>query len=234
MKVLVCLSQPEEAKLIFEYTTSVIKNLKVSCQVYCSLNHEHVRNKLSENIHSYDILILDALDKECLALAQYLRSRNLVSTIIFIARKPFKLHNILIYRPSFIITKMDDVKQIHSALVLAYNEQINARPYFTVKNKDEFIRINHADILWFESRQRVVILHSKNQKIYFYGKLSDIHQLLPKEHFVRCHQSFIVNYHMIQRVDRVNRCLYLITGDVIEISKSYYSQVMSYIDDRGF
>lgn len=234
LQVLICLPQPEESMLVFDYTASVIKKLRIKCEVFCSPNYEIIRKKLAANIYSYDILLLDAVDRECLAIAEYLRKRNFIGSIIFIAKDAAKLHNIFIYRPSYLVTKLDDDRQIHSAMVWAYNEQMKVRPYFSIKNKDELLRIYHADILWFESRQRIVILHTRKQQVSFYAKLSEVHELLPKEDFIRCHQSYIVNYHMIIRVDKVQRHIYLATGDVIEISKGYYAQVMSFMEEHGF
>jgi DNA-binding LytR/AlgR family response regulator len=234
MKVLVCLPGQDEARMIFDHTAHTIKSLKIRCEVYCSSDYELIRKKLTDNIYTYDILILDGLDKECLAIAEYLRSRNLICTIIFIARDTSKIRNIFIYRPSYLVTKPEDGRQLHAAVSWAYNEQIKARPYFMVKNKDELLKIYHSDILWFESRQRIVVLHGKKQEISFYAKLSDVHELLPKEHFIRCHQSYIVNTGMIIRVDKVLRHIYLATGDEIEISKSYYAQVMSFMEEHAF
>ncbi|HPU45056.1 MAG: LytTR family transcriptional regulator [Clostridiaceae bacterium] len=232
LQVLVCLPQPEEAKLVFDYTTSVVKDLKTRCEIYCSANYEIIRQKLVDNFYSYDILLLEALDRGCLAIAEFLRSRNFIGSIIFIAKDSAKISNIFIYRPSYLVTKLEDDRQIRSAMFWAYNEQIKARPYFSIKNKDEILRIHHADILWFESRQRIVILHSRNQEVSFYAKLSDVYEILPKELFIRCHQSYVVNCDKITRVDKVNRRISLVTGDVIEISKSYYAQMMAFMDMR--
>lgn len=103
LQVLVCLPQPEEAKLVFDYTTSVVKDLKTRCEIYCSANYEIIRQKLVDNFYSYDILLLEALDRGCLAIAEFLRSRNFIGSIIFIAKDSAKISNIFIYRPSYLL-----------------------------------------------------------------------------------------------------------------------------------
>ena len=96
--------------------------------------------------------------------------------------------------------------------------------HFTVKNKGSLLRIPFEEIYYFESRQRLAVLHTSRRTVEFYAKLSQVQEKLPQDEFLRCHQSFLVNMRAISRLDKSNRCFVLKTGAVIEISKANYTQ----------
>lgn len=234
IRMVICLSKPGEAELVFGYVRDIVRSLRVKCEVSCCADHDVIRKRISDDVGYYDIFLLDAFDKQCLKTAEVLRKNNLISSLLFVARDAPKIHNIFIYRPSFLVTKLDDPGQLHEAVRLAFTEQLRAHPYFTVQNKDMLIRVNYEDIIWFESRQRIVILHGRKTEISFYAKLKDVQSMLPGERFVRCHQSCIVNMDMAERLDKTNRCFYMTSGDIVEISKSCYAQVTAYFEKCNY
>ena len=89
------------------------------------------------------------------------------------------------------------------------------------------MRIDCADILYIESRQRIVVLHTPRKMIEFYAKLTDVMQMLPQSGFARCHQSYIVNMEYVRELDKVNHCFTLHSGERIEISRSNYAQTVA-------
>ncbi len=159
-----------------------------------------------------------------------MRKGNLISTLILFAKRAPNIHMVMPLRPSFLISGAETEIQLKNAIAYSYNEQLRAHPYFMVKNKDMLIRINYSDILWFESKQRTVILRSRKREISFYAKLTDLLPMLPQDQFIRCHQSFIVNADQVEWMDKTRRCLCMATKDEIEISRSYYPQVAAYMD----
>ena len=179
----------------------------------------------------YDIFILDAQDPACTQLACTLRKKNLIVSIIFFnACANRELKDIVKYRPSYTTLLSENNQDLDEALRWCCNEQLRAHPFFTVKNKDVQMRIEHQSISHFESRQRIVVMHTTKQAIEFYAKLSQVQQTLPDEYFVRCHQSYIVNLNRVKTLDKANRLFVLDTGKTIEISKSQYPFVSAEYD----
>lgn len=234
MKTVICLPEPGDMKNVYESIREIVKGQQRKSEVICCADPDIIRNHLNECACCYDILILDALNRECLKAAEQLRKKNLISSIIFVAKNAAKVGNLFIYRPSWLVTSLDDSRQLSEAFRFACKEQLRANPWFTVRNKEMIVRIHYEDIIWFESRQRIVILHGRKKEISFYAKLTEVQSLLPEEKFIRCHQSYIVNIHMIERVDKSARCFYTRTGDRIEISKSYYVAVMERLEKNDF
>lgn len=231
LKIIICNSKAKEIQYLLNVIKTVLSNVKTRCELtYCS-NAEKVLSNQNDSMNLYDIIFLDAQDEQCLYAAKRIRQKNFYVSIIFTADPDQNIFDLLQYRPSAVINDVEDKKQILNALQYAYNEQRQLRPYFTVKNKDTLMRIPFSDIIYFESKLRVVVLYTKKQAIEFYSKLGDVLPLLPQDTFVRCHQSYIVNLAQVNSLDKANRCFNTGLGKNIEISKSYYTEVLSKFDE---
>lgn len=88
---------------------------------------------------------------------------------------------------------------------------------FTYKGTN--YRIFCKDILYIESRDKIIIFHITDRTtLQCYAKLDEILKQLPEESFIRCHQSFAVNsYHVTEMAENHFR----MGADVINISKKY-------------
>ena len=86
----------------------------------------------------------------------------------------------------------------------------------------ETIALPLCDIRYFESDRRILLIHTAQQAYKTYRKLDEVEQALKKKDFVRCHQSFLVNAHGIQKVGAT--ALTLKTGEIIPVSKRRYRE----------
>lgn len=81
----------------------------------------------------------------------------------------------------------------------------------------EAVAVPLCDIRYFESDRRVLLIHTANHTYKTYRKLDEVEQVLKKKDFVRCHQSFLINARMIQKVGAA--ALTLRTGETLPVSK---------------
>lgn len=68
----------------------------------------------------------------------------------------------------------------------------------------EIRKVSLKDIVYFESRNRIVNIFFKDgNDEYFYGKLNDVEKELStsRQYFLRIHQSFLVNYDYIKKIN---------------------------------
>lgn len=68
------------------------------------------------------------------------------------------------------------------------------------------------NVVYFESRNRVVyIVLSSGHSEYFYGKLNGVEKELAdsRRYFLRIHQSFLVNYDYIKKMNFFNVTVYI-------------------------
>ena len=213
---------------VFALLQKIIKLRQLNVELSCIPNPKRLREQLLNSRYYYDIFIFDALSNECLKTASLVRKRNLTSSFIFVADKMPILNRIMPLRPSFLLPTRNLEETMERAVSYAYEEQSRLCPYFTINNKDALLRVFHKDIVWVESRQRKVVIHSKTQEISFYAKLTDIIPKFPSRQFLRCHQSYIVNAEHVERLDKATRYLHMKTGETISISRSYYDLVAAY------
>ncbi len=80
-------------------------------------------------------------------------------------------------------------------------------------------KVSLRDTVYFESRNRVVyIVMDNGTEEYFYGKLNDVEKQLEESryHFLRIHQSYLVNYSYIKKMSFSD--ITIVTGGGKEIS----------------
>lgn len=100
----------------------------------------------------------------------------------------------------------------------------DAKSVVTVKMNDGWVPLPFSDVYFIEAKDR---------KTYVYGKetigthkypLSEFEFFLPKDFFVRCHRSFIVNVHFIKEIYPDTHSTFILllkNGAKIPVSQSY-------------
>lgn len=102
------------------------------------------------------------------------------------------------------------------------------KKHFLWENKGMKYRIPYGSIRYFRSDRNYVYLRLVNGNEYaFLGKLSGVEAQLPKELFVRVHQSYLVNRMEILAVDKQKKTVLLRSGEELYISKARYQETMA-------
>lgn len=79
--------------------------------------------------------------------------------------------------------------------------------FYQFKFNKEIQKVPLKDVVYFESRNRVVhIFFQDRSTAYFYGKLNNVEKELAnsRKYFLRIHQSFLVNYDYITKMNFFN------------------------------
>lgn len=97
----------------------------------------------------------------------------------------------------------------------------NRHRYMLVKVSDGYRRLNLADILYAESDGRKVILHTRQEKLEFYGKMDELEKTLG-EGFYRCHRSYLVSLAEIRGYDSTS--IRVSSGEMIYLAKRKYGE----------
>lgn len=96
--------------------------------------------------------------------------------------------------------------------------------FFQIQSKGTDDFIPYERISYFESKNKLIMLHFDRGKWSFYDTLKGIAAELPTG-FVRCHRSYIVNAGHIRRIDRIKNQIVLEDGDRIPLSARYKKQI---------
>lgn len=179
-----------------------------------------------------DMLFLDIMlpDSTGVEIGHFLRKniKNVDLQIIFISSNPDYALDLFKIRPMDFLIKPFTENDIVEILDEYFTTRMSQVKYFSYKSKQTTGKILYSDIIYISSNIRKINIFLKTgQTITLYGKLSDIANVLPKEHFLRIHQSYIVNKHFILKCqfDFVQ----MMTGEKIPISKNYRKDIRSKI-----
>ena len=211
---------------LFQTAQIAVRQSNTKCELSHTANPDKLIGNLVRDKKYYDVMILNAQDAVALGIARDLRKVNMNAAIIFANADHGELNDLLKYRPSALIDP-NDAAQITDSLTFCIAEQLRCRRYFTIRNKEALFRVDFEDIYYIESRQRIAVMYVGSKVFEFYAKLGDIFKSLPQDLFVRCHQSYIVNMNHVRTLDKSARCFHMNSGEVIEISKANYTQVLA-------
>lgn len=97
----------------------------------------------------------------------------------------------------------------------------DTKQYFTIKIIDTIKYVPISDIYYFETSSKThrIILHSKNERIDFLGKLKEIEKELSPR-FVRTHRSFLVNRNKIKELNLKNSEIIMTNGHSCLLSRT--------------
>lgn len=95
-------------------------------------------------------------------------------------------------------------------------EKKNARNVFTFSVRGKIHMISTDCILYLESNNHRVLIHTEEGVYSVYDKLSSIHKKLPST-FIQCHKSFLVNLNRVKHIE--GNEIFLSDGLKVPISK---------------
>jgi DNA-binding LytR/AlgR family response regulator len=110
---------------------------------------------------------------------------------------------------------------------LAYDSFLDDQESFTYYARPDYVHIPIADIMYFASEGRRIHVVSHKRRDTFYERLNEVENLLKQKncHFVRIHQSYLVNTQFIAYYNSSD--VTLINGEKLRISKYDYYRILN-------
>lgn len=142
--------------------------------------------------------------------------------IVYISAKQEYAMELFAVRPMDFLVKPIQPVNILDSLLKAIKLSKAYESCFEYKNRLELFRIPYGDIVYFESKNRKILIYTKNKLIEIYGKLGQIEKNVPLT-FFRIHQSYLINnlYVTHWKADEV----LMRDSIVLPISKAYRKKV---------
>lgn len=195
--------------------------------------------ELVETIKSgkrFDIIYLDIEMKKMNGLdaANEIRMIDRESLLIYMTSYESYMPVTFDYRPFQFIVKPIQIDKFERCFLKAHKEVLQNDSYFQFKYNKINYRILTQNIMYFESRKRVVSIRTQDTAMKFYGKLDDVESAMKesKLEFLRIHQSFLVNFKYIEEIayDRIK----LTNGQILYISEDKRKKIgQQYCDIAG-
>lgn len=161
--------------------------------------------RIRENKYNTDIIIM-------------VEKANIVSEVL-----QFKVLNCLIEPILF-----SDFKKVISQYVQDKKDMQKECLTVSIKGKEQLIPLNTVSYFTSNVRKVGAVLINDSREIWFYAKLGEIEEQLLDYGFIRCHQSFLVNGHYIERI--TGKEIYT-TYDSFPIGRKYAENVKKQWDE---
>lgn len=139
-----------------------------------------------------------------LELAKYIYEHGVDTDIIFITSSKQHVYECFRYHTFAYLLKPLTTADIGKE-IRRYMEELSVNVKclnLSIRGTTHKIPIN--SIIYIESNRRKITLHTKRKHYDYYEKLDVLEQLLHKDGFVRCHQSYLVQKDMITSYNNDN------------------------------
>lgn len=183
----------------------------------------------------YDIVFLDIkLGTESgIEYARYIKEYNSNIIIIFISNFFTYFRQMSECEPFAFIEKpfKYEKDKIFKTLDRAVRrlERLKNKIY-SFEYKCEKYNVDLNDVLYFESRLRIIVVHTTKQELQFYGKLDEVQKEIEDitDMFVRINKSCYVNFNRIKKFTKAN---VVIEKQTIPVSRNYTNEFMNKVYD---
>lgn len=143
------------------------------------------------------LLFMDIMIGEGLNTVRYIFEHEVNTDIIFITSSKDYVYESYHYHTFAYLLKPVSEADISMELQ-RYLKELNVSPRFLpITSGGVRHNIPIHSILYIESNRHKVIVHTIKQDYICYQKLNELEELLKKDNFVRCHQSFLVSLHHV-------------------------------------
>lgn len=199
----------DDEKLICDYIEKrtrkhlAINDIEANVEVFYT--GEDLLSLCKKNPAHFDIIFLDIKMKQINGVdcAKMLRNEGVNSLIVFVtssAEYVFSGYEAKAFRYILKTDLENAFDRILSECISELKKQ--STDFYTLKTASLAKNIPLDEIYYFESKLRVIIIHTKNEEISFYDKLDNIEKALIEKNFIRIHQSFLVNATKIKSLNK--------------------------------
>lgn len=116
--------------------------------------------------------------------------------------------------------------EIEGCVLAIYPAFTDGKSVITLKTQDGWIPIPFSDVIYLEAKDHKTHIVTTSVKGTHTSSLQDFEYRLPREMFIRCHRSFIVNVQQIKEIypdTHSTFVLAMVNGEKISVSQSYAS-----------
>lgn len=116
--------------------------------------------------------------------------------------------------------------QLEGCVTAIYPALADGKSVVTVKTGDGWIPIPFSKVVYFEAKDKKTTVYADEVTGTHKNTLQEFEYLLPKDSFIRCHRSFIVNVNHIEAIYPDSHSTFVLSmanGEKVPVSQSYSS-----------
>ena len=228
MQILIFTQDKDLLSLMREETKQQLLTARLEAKMFSFHTLDSALHELSSNPSDFDIIVLDIdYAKDLKHIYSTFRIHDFLAAYILLSSSYKQLDAAMLLRPTAYLKKPFLQGHFRSRLRFLLQEYLSLDRYFNLTEKQKIESIPYKEIECFESNQRSITLHLRNNQSHtFPAKLSDIEHKLPPSSFIRCHQSYLVNMENIRLLDKTTKQLHMSSGRRVDISRRSISTVI--------
>lgn len=219
-------------RVINDYYIQTDRAMPLEITVFA--DHAHAMSWLRQHSERVDMLFIDCSDqRQAAQLVKAVRISNLRASWVYMDNTTEQLCAALMLRPSVYIRDTSDIMLLQTTIARLdrFHRTLEKTYDFIFKHEGDFVHIPFQRISYFESHAKKVTMYLRDraQQYHFTAKLEDIQKVLPS-HFLRCHQSYIVNLDEVRRLDTREKLFILTNNEDVVISRRHYSDAKEHYE----
>lgn len=224
LTIAICDDDINCADLIENYIHE-FENIDADCDVYSS--GEELIQTYSSNTERYDVIFLDMEMEQLngIQTANHIRAIDEYVIIVFITSHTEYMRESFKCTPFRFLVKPLDNAEFTSAFNDICKKLSKHRKVLAFTENKAQIRLYCDDIIYCESRNHSVLIHTKEKVYKLCRPLSELQEQLDRGLFCRIHRSYIINFHYVKSIIENDIILYHI-NDPIPIGRSYKKNVL--------
>lgn len=218
--IAVCDSDMDTLNTVADETVCACHAIGLICEVMIFNTVEELRKEYAKG-KWYDIIYMDMYmqGKKGLQLSREIRSTNTNTILIYLAKHSKYLDGIFdieIFRMIEKPVKRETVQRVFRQAAARVGAN---RVFFDFNYNRLHYRVSLQEIMYFESRDRVIIVKMLMKEMKFYGRMRDVEEEVAESGrtFLRIHQSYLVNYQYIRWIK--SRKVILLNGEELQMSE---------------
>jgi len=199
IKIAVC----EDDNLQSQNITNMINEVLNSTNKIHSIFKFSSGEELLSSSNKFDIYFLDIQMNNLSGIdtAKQIRIAHKNVLIIFITGFKDYVFDAFDVNAFHYITKPINEKKFKEILHSAISLLSKKDKCIIAKTSNSSYKVYLKDIIYIESNQRKIIIHTNYDLIEYYYKISDLENELLEDNFFRCHKSYIINLKYVHSFD---------------------------------
>ena len=220
IKAAICEDSRLDCKMLKEIVCFLMTDRGLDFQVDTYENAETLVEGYSN--HPYDLIFLDIMMDEIdgIEAGRRIRAVDTKSEIVYCtSSRDFAIAAYEIHAMGYLLKPYESGRI--GAMIDYYiqkHPQKNQN-FIEVKSKRKLVVIPYKDIIYIESDNKVVYIHTTTQgAVKVYSKLDAFEEEIKDERFLRCHQSYLVNLQYVAGL--IDSDFIMLNDNMIPIRKS--------------
>lgn len=223
MHVVICDDEKAFVEQIQALTVKYLKEIEIDAKIDTYLSGEDFLK--SGKLKEYSLVFLDVKMKgiDGVETARRFRAVNHTAKLVFISGLiEYAIYGYEVDALRYIVK--NNLNRDFEKCMKAILEQ--KTDYIEIHSNAQDIRLSPSEIIYFESRGRIIIAHTQNEDYPFYEKMARLTLSLHNKDFVRIHQSFLVNLRYVSDIKNHFVYIYDLKGHHLKklpVSRSRYT-----------